>query len=254
MSNFDSEIKKVLTEKTKDVMPSDNLLIRIKSRLYEEREIKNMKKFKFTPKIAIAAVFTIVLATAAIGAGKIKYTTSHSSLLDEIKHFPDKAEVEEIVGFSPKYVENLGGFEFKAAHPGSGSANDEQGNTINEFKDISFWYTTESGMLTLSMHPVLSEESQSNYDDEIDYEGIPLYYDSFIYKSVPPEYERTAEEAILEEQGELQIGYGASEIDEDITQAVTWYEDGISYCLLAMDVEVSKEEVINMAKQVIDEK
>ena len=96
MKDFDSEIKKALNKKAEKISPSDDLLICIKSRLNEEREIKNMKKFKFTPKLVIAVVFTLALATAAIGAGRIAVTESHSYVNEAIKHFPTHQELKDI--------------------------------------------------------------------------------------------------------------------------------------------------------------
>ncbi|WP_271813903.1 hypothetical protein [Clostridium beijerinckii] len=39
----------------------------------------------------------------------------------------------------------------------------------------------------------------------------------------------------LEGKGILQIGYGSEETKVSQNQSVTWYEDGISYCILNRD-------------------
>ncbi len=252
MKDLDSEIKQALNKKAENISPSDDLLICIKNRLNEEREIKNMKKIKLTPKVVIAVVFTLALATAAIGAGKIAVTESHSYTNDTIKHFPTHQEVKDILGYDVKFTEKLGNYDFESASPASSEDKDENGNVIHSYKDISFFYTTGKGTLTLGAGPAYGDADVGHYDEAMDYNGIKLYYDSCIYKAVPPEYEKTAEDAKLEAEGELQIGYGASELSEEKTQSLIWTDGDIKYCLLDMDAEIDKAEFADMAKQIID--
>ncbi|SQB12361.1 Uncharacterised protein [Clostridium beijerinckii] len=62
------------------------------------------------------------------------------------------------------------------------------------------------------------------------------------------------EEKDLQDKGLLEIGYGSEkdEIKVSQNQSVMWYEDGLSYCIINMDyTELSKDDMINMAKEVI---
>ena len=62
------------------------------------------------------------------------------------------------------------------------------------------------------------------------------------------------EEKELENKGLLQIGYGSNEIEVSQNQAVIWYEDGISYCILNSNYnDLDKEDMINMAIEVINQ-
>ena len=54
----------------------------------------------------------------------------------------------------------------------------------------------------------------------------------------------------------MQIGYGAEsdEIEESNTQHVSWYEDGILYSIMNFNYDdLSKDDMINMAKEIIDQ-
>jgi hypothetical protein len=248
---FDNEIKRALHEKA-DNINAPNLLASIKDELKEE---KNMKKFRFTPKaILISVAATIILATGVIAAGKITHTRSSSSHLDDIKHYPSVSEVEKIVDYSPKFVENLGGHKFKFANPGNSQKIDDGGNVVIEYKDITFWYETENGdaILTLGTNPTTDGLKGDENAEELSYKNIKMYYTSCIYKAVPPSYEKTEEDIRLEESGKLMIGFGADEIDEQKMQSIVWYDDGITYDLLDMDAEIEKDDLIAMAKQVAD--
>jgi hypothetical protein len=250
---FDNEIKRALHEKA-DNINAPNLLASIEVGLKEE---KNMKKFRFTPKaILISVAATIVLVTGVIGAGKIAYTRSSSSHLDDIVVYPSVSEVAKIVDYSPKFVENLGGHPFKFANPGNSQKIDDSGNVVGEYKDITFWYETEKSgaILTLGTNPTAEGLKGDENAEELSYKNIKMYYTSCIYKAVPPSYEKTEEDIRLEESGELMIGFGADEIEEKKTQSIVWYDDGITYDLLDMDAEIQKDDLIAMAKQVADVK
>ncbi|WP_023974174.1 hypothetical protein [Clostridium beijerinckii] len=69
----------------------------------------------------------------------------------------------------------------------------------------------------------------------IDYNGIKIEYTSNQYKAVPEGYKPTEEEKELEYKGIIQIEYGSEETKVSQNQSVTWYEDGISYCILNRD-------------------
>lgn len=254
MNNLDNEIKKALTTKAENIELPENLLNSIKIEL-EEKENNSMKRFKFTPKVLVAALaLTVVLASGVIAAGKIAIISSSSSHFDDIKHFPTIEEVENIVDYSPKFVETLGTHKFKFASPADSQSKDDNGNVINKFKDITFWYETDNkdAILTLSTHPASESLGIGENAEPISYNGITLYYSSFTYKAVPPDYIKTDEDKELEDMGELIIGFGSDKIDEKKTQSIAWEEDGVTYNLMDMNEGIDKAEFVEMAKQVID--
>lgn len=249
---FEAKIKYALNAKVKDISPKEDMLCNIKNIIVKENV--NMKKIIIRPKKVIALCFALCVigSAAVIGAGKVTIRESHSSNLDEIKHFPTQEELSSIIDYKPKYVESLGKYEFDFASPGESEDKDDNGNIIHKYKEISFWYKTDEGILTLSTQPSFGPEDYSCYNyEEYDHKGIKLYYNFIKYKFVPPDYELTQEDKRLMESKELEVSYGSDKIEYKDTASVIWEEDGVEYNILDMDVHIPKTELLEMAKQVI---
>lgn len=249
---FEDKIKYALNEKAKDISLKDDMLINIKNLI--EKENVSMKKFIISPKKVIALCFVLcaIGTVGVIGAGMVTSTESHSSRLDAIRHYPSQEELSSIIDYEPKYVEKLGKYDFDFASPADSKEKDDNGNTVHQYKDITFWYKTDNGILTLSTAPEFTPNDYSCYNyEEFDYNGIKLYYNFIKYKFVPPDYELTEEDKRLKENKELEISYGSQEIEYSDTASVSWSENGIKYCIMDMDVNIPKVELLEMAKQVI---
>lgn len=96
------------------------------------------------------------------------------------------------------------------------------------------------------------DENTSKNTISVEYNGLKIEHTSNQYKSVLEGYNTTGEEKELQNKGLLEIGYGSDEIEVSQNQGVGWYEDGISYYILNIDyTELSKDDMINMAKEVI---
>lgn len=250
---FDDEIRKALHNKSDDISLRADLFNDIKKSM--EKENNNMKKFINSPKkvIILGLAICTFISVGVIGAGRITSVVGHSSILDEIKHYPTLSELSEVIDYEPKYVEKLGDYEFDFASPGHSQEQDDSGSTVHEYDDVTFWYKTNEGILTLSTHPEFTPEDHDlTHEKEIEHNGVKLYYSAIKYKFVPPDYELTDEDKKLMEAKELEISYGSQEIENKNTQAVVWSEDGIVYCISAMDVDINEEDIVNMAKQVVD--
>lgn len=248
---MDNDIKKILNSRVENINMPD-LLPHIK-REVTERKI-SMKKIKIMPKVILTAVVaTIILASVAVAGGKVVSWHSSSSHKNDIFNFEELENISDKTGYDAKIIKNLGNYEFEVANVGDGKNCDDNGNVLNEYKNlfISYKTTNESANLSLNINPYFNEE----FDGEtISYNGKTLYYTAFTYMAVPPDYIPTEKEKELEEKGELQIGYGASELSKTFTQSIIWEDNNLSYNLLDMGENIDKNEFINMAKSVIDVK
>lgn len=243
---MDSKIKKALQLKADEISASESVLFEIKNNL---KERKNMKKTSFRILIAVAAM-CIIGTVGTIGAGKIATISSHSSHLDEIKEFPAQQELKKYIDFTPKYTETLGGYKFLYAIPVDSTASDSDGNKIGDYKEMNFSYDVGKGDLSLSASPRMVEDFENM--EKINLDGVDLYYSKLANKFVPPDYVPTEEEEKLVESGELNIGYGSDKIEEKNSQSIFWVEDGIQYTLFEMGTDIQKDELISMAKEVIN--
>lgn len=82
----------------------------------------------------------------------------------------------------------------------------------------------------MSVSPYITNDQSPN-SEEIDYNNKTIYYGSYEYKAVPPDYKPTEEENKKVEEGSLQIGYGSDKVEEEKTQFLMWQEEIYSILL-----------------------
>lgn len=245
---YDDEIKKVLNLKARNVSIDENMLYDIK------RKIKSkggMSMYKFKKAVIVCCTVLVIGVTGVYAGGKVISYNSSLSLLNEMKYIPSESEFTKKVGFVPKCPESLGKYKYSYSVPVDSLANDEQGNSVKKYKEINISYDTPKGNLFMSVSPEITND-QSLKSEKIDYKDKTIYYGSYEYKAVPPDYKPTEEENKKIDDGSLQIGYGSEKIEEQKTQFLMWQEGDLQYLIMDMGVEISKDEFINMAKQVID--
>jgi hypothetical protein len=254
------EIRLSLTQKAAEIEPSVNLFSKIKRNISEmesEEEMKfNLFGFK-KRKLSIALLtgcIVLVFSTAVIGATMGTSWYGHSG--QRYKTFPSEQKVVKDVGFAPKYTQELpGGFVFYDGHTGESSLEDDAGNLVTQTKNVSFSYKrgAEEERLTLTATQIKEAYRDDSAISLVDsYNGISLYYYDQDYKFVPTSYELTEEDIKAQEAGELLISEGASEIECKNIQGLSWYEEGIEYMLMGSDFHFTAEELVEMAKAIID--
>jgi hypothetical protein len=262
--NIDKKIKECLIDKSDNASVPENMFFKIRNEILEEKDNKGvftMKHKLLRPKtVIIAGMLIIATSVTCVAATNLSGIFGSSSHLTEIKTFPSKDKVKENVGFTPKYVEAFkNGFKFNTFNYSNEERRDEKGAAVEKYKTADFDYIKEGSKKGQSLSMSAEKIDQKYFDEEtaknvtsVEYNGIKIEYTSSKYKSVPEGYNPTEEEKELENKGLLQIGYGSDEIEVSQNQSVMWYEDGISYIILNMDyTELSKEDMINMAKEVI---
>lgn len=262
--NIDQKIKECLIDKSDNASVPENMFFKIRNEILKEKNNKGvftMKHKLLKPKTVIIAgmliIATTVTCVAATDRSGIFGSSSH---LTETKTFPSKDKVKDSVGFTPKYVESFkNGFKFDTFNYSNNEIRDDKGAAVEKYKGADFDYKKEGSKKGQSLYMAADKveqkylgENTSKNAVSVEYKGIKIDYTSNQYKSVPEGYNPTDEEKELQNKGLLEIGYGSDEIEVSQNQSVGWYEDGITYCILNMDyTELSKDDMINMAKEVI---
>lgn len=262
---FDEDIKKCLNQISDEINVSDDTFINIKRQINQKQNGGNyMKKTNILKAVAcIGLVFATTVTCLAVGS-RAKAIVSHSSNDDIFKELPSKEEVYNKINIRPQYVEEFSnGLKFIEGNMANVGALDDNDEKISSKKEIVLRYNKPGNENRADSIPLFI----STYDDVIDnndYEGekivingVDVYYSFSKYKSVPPEYKVTKEEEEAVEKGELQIGYGASKIEENDMQHLHWVKDNIVYSLLDMksesrDYKIEKDEFIKMAEEIIN--
>ena len=72
------------------------------------------------------------------------------------------------------------------------------------------------------------------------------------YIFLPPDGQPTKEESELEAEGELFISYGTDEREEKLFKSVAWKKEGLSYLLSTYDEDLDIDELLEMAREVIE--
>lgn len=217
---------------------------------------KGMKK-KWTMGKAAACVAVAVLAcgTTVFAASKIDTWVMSGSPKPVYEEFPTAEQVENDYGFTPKAVEAFSnGFTFEEITQSKGEALDDAGNSLGEKIDLDYAYVKGDQEVTLAVsNKALSQEDETAELAE-EYQGISLYYTNQAYKFVPEDYEMTEQDKEDEASGKYLFSYGSDEVEISQFVAVNWVDDGHEYILYGSDLDLSKDELLGMCKEVIDVK
>lgn len=251
---LDEAIAQALYEAGEAIDLNEQLLMQVKQdiTLREKKERPIMKKYT---KFAAVCALLLMTTTAAYAASTLIWS-GHSDHRNDITEPPSVAQMNEAVGYAPKYVaEFANGWAFKYASIIDSQGADSEGNVMIEQKNLDFTYT-KGRAHGLALYTRLVDETFVPYGDPtavtIDGQDRQLYYSQQTFKFVPPSYQLTDEDQAAIDSGELAISYGSNEINYSVIRTVMWLDDGISYELLSMDVEdLDKEDLIAMAQEVI---
>lgn len=256
---YDEKIKSTLVEEAKQIEASEELLDKIKKDIYEQEDKEIMgskvRKIKKGRRVAVMVASLVLIGSLTVmGVTMGKSWVGYSN--NKYKTFPSQEKVLKDVGFSPKYPKSLpGGFEYVRGGTGKSTLSDA-GNVLTETKEIDLSYKKENeeSLINLSITQV-DEKFLDNNESKLvgDFNGIDLYYYNKDYKFVPADYELTEEDKKARESGELEISFGASEISFSDVQGLSWYEGGLHYMIMGNDHGFTVEEMIDMAKVVIQQ-
>lgn len=219
-----------------------------------KRKVINMNFKKRFSLIAAAAALSLgVTVFAASGIGTIWFGTSSAN--PQYHTLPTSKQVIKDVGYTPVLIDSFqNGYTFKEGTVANNKLKSDDGQVTDKFKSLSFCYEKNGDELTFSQIKVPSNLSSSGTIVS-NINGIDLYYSNYIYKLVPNDYVLTSEEEIAQKNGSLVFGYDSSDIDIEISQIqqLTWIKDGIFYQFTQNNGELSTSELINMAKECIEQ-
>lgn len=233
---------------------SDEIQNRILEKLKKadyRKEGLYMKSNKKISLIAIAAALALGVTVFAT-SGIVTTWFSSSSSNPEYKSLPSAEQVKSDIGYEPVLIDTFeNGYTFKNGSVINNNLTDENGNSVEKFKSVSFKYEKNGDRVIFS---------QDKFNSELDTEGeiistvsgTDIYYFSYTNKIVPPDYKLTDEDKKAEENGELVFSYGSSKVEIREVQSVTWIKDGIQYQLLQIDGKLSADDLVNMAEEIIN--
>lgn len=221
----------------------------------EMENIKINKKGSFKKRVIIALVATMAIGTTVFAAGKIFSITSHGSNIPTYTTIPTVEQVKNDLGFNPKLVKEFdNGYKFANGYTTNDEGFDVKGNSVAKTKTLDFTYKKGNDKLSLSMENGRLGENSKKATVINTYNDIDLYYHSYANKTVPGDYKMTEQDKQDQLSGKYVFSYGSDKEEISQVQYLNWMQDGINYSFLAIDCDISQDELVKMAQKVIDTK
>lgn len=252
---LDKILKDALTLECTDLTASRDLKQRIDEEIFLSQKEANMKHLSIKKLLIGVAVGCLLVSGGAFAAGHAVTLSTHSYFGDGYKSFSDLNKAEAKLGYQVDAVEAFeNGYRFKEMSVTDVQGKDENGNAVYTFKSMQIHYG-RGGDPLISVYIDKPVETQTRTEEPQatrQVGDITVYYDTQIYKFVPPNYEPTEEDKAKQESGELAISYGSDKVQVQTCHNVTWYKDGIFYDILGFDVNLSAEEMLDMAEEILN--
>lgn len=228
-----------------------------KKEIDKMENVKMFKKGSIRKKIIGALVATMVIGTTVFAAGKVTSITSSSSGKPTYTTIPTVEQVKKDFKANPKLVNKFdNGYTFVSGCIVNNKGTDDKGNFAGKTKSLDFDYTKGNDKLSLYIENGKLGERSKKETVVANYNGIDLYYCSYANKTEPENYKMTEQDKKDKLSGKYVFSFGADSDKEKISQvqSLNWMQDGIYYSFLGIDSNVSKDELVKMAQQVISTK
>lgn len=257
---LDREIPFVLQTMSCHLPQDDHLMARIQLDIQQrrEKEMNRKKIFNKNKIVALATCAVLLIGGISLGAGKIVRIISSTDTRNTYVGMMPEEVMKKELGSVPKYVTAFtNGYAVEESYLAQAKAMDENGAEAGTFNDFYVKYkNAEDQDLTLnitpSADPITVEKTQTD-QVPLTYRNISLDYRKDPYKFVPQNYEPTDAEKQAVNEGRLFLSYGTDEIITSETSFLSWRDGDMQYCLFT-DEDLSRKELVEMAKQIIDAK
>lgn len=215
----------------------------------------NMKKhFRFTKLMVGTVAAALLLGVTALATnifGIIRET--HSYLQAEFKQAPTNAQVSQALGREFQPMDTFSnGYAFQTGFTSDGENYSEDGKVVEQFKALNCSYTKEGDTINLLVDTAIAEETRDENDYAENYNESRLYYTSYVNKRVPGDYQMTEQDLKDQEAGTYVFSFGSAQVETAEVQILSWRANQLNYNIIAEDSALSKDELIDMAKELLD--
>jgi hypothetical protein len=256
---MDKEIKAALEQECSGVDASRDLKSRIDEQIMahqeEERSIYMKMKHFGIRKVAIGvAAVCMLLSGGAFAAGHAVSLSSSTYANDAYKTYGDMDKAQKELGYAVDSVETFdNGYTFENMYVSDVDGWDEDGNKAYTYKEMLINYQKDGNhSLYLAICRPVEEEQKTKTPDATRTCGdITLSYDMYTYKFVPADYELTEEDIANQAKDNFYISYGSDEVEITQSAGVTWTKDGVFYNLAGMDLDLTGDEMFDMAEEIL---
>ena len=216
--------------------------------------VRRLRHIRIRKIIVLAAAVVMLLSATVLAANIILGSRGgHSSNIPSYYSIPSKDTMLKDTGIAPSIPESFSsGFVFDSGYIMYNEDFDTEGNSVQEYKGLMFNYTNNGAEIPLYIDASIAGIQIKDPTATERYQGSELLYYSYINKLVPPDYRPTDADKKAEKDGSVILSYGSDKIELNNVQGVAWEYQGLNYELLAINTDISMDELFGMAKEVID--
>lgn len=219
-----------------------------------ENSVKKVKHIKLS-KIAAVAAAAVMLLSLTVWAANIIVTsrTGHSSNIPSYYSIPSIETLQNDIGISPNILNKFSnGYTFDSGYIVDNEDYSEDGKVFESYKSLNCKYKRNEYMISLEIDKSITG-NQSNLSDIAEtYKGSDIEYFAYTNKLVPEDYQLTEQDKEDEKSGKYVFSYGLSEIKISDVQILSFKYKDLNYNICAIDSEITKDELVDMAKEIID--
>lgn len=255
------EFEKALRKMSERIDASDELKTRIDQELMQTvKEEHGMKRFSVKKIVIGVAAATLMVGTVCMAGSGLKTYVSGGSSAPEYTKFEDMVKAEAEVGYQVDAIaEFRNGFSFDSINVNSTAIINEAGQREEELKEINIRYQKDDRQIGYHARKIFDSEDAASLiregkipDKTLLVGDVEVVYNQYTYKFVPVGYELTEEDKENEKRDDYFISEGSEEVEIKQYASVQWVKDEVIYSIAAFDLSMSGEEMLNMAKEVIE--
>ena len=215
---------------------------------------KTIRRIRISKVIVIAAAIVVLLGLTVFASGVlVRSRSSHSSIIPDYYTAPSQETLQNDIGISPCVVENFSnGYVFKGASIAENEDFGEDGSVFEKYKSLYCNYMRGDDGITLYIDASIAGNQLEHSEIAEIYHGSEIKYFSYTNKLVPGNYRLTEQDKKDEESGKYVFSYGSDDIETHEVQGLGWEYGGLNYVISVMDNSITKDELIQMAKEIID--
>lgn len=225
------------------------------------REGSMKRKIGIKKAAIIAAACVMVFGTTVLASGKATGIVSDIYFGTKTDNFEKLAKLEKEAGIDVVAVKTFAnGYTMKTMEVEKSSTTDDDFNKLASYKSIHIEYEADGlpdiyvSMSPSEMYYSGDDEYETNRDTATkEYEGITLHYNYDEYLSLPVDEEATADERAREESdAHFFISIGSDERQTDYVSNVTFELDNVTYIIMGFNIDMSSDDLFEMAENIID--
>lgn len=214
-----------------------------------------MKIHKSKRMIILAAALVAAGTITAIGAGKVASLSSSTNRKDAItSHTELVKKAEQHLGTKAEIMDTFSnGLKLTEGYTHQVNAADDAGNPVGSYPEVSAYYGSQADVSLDIGKPgtLVGDNAASENTRTEEYQSFQLSIEEMPYLFLPPDAVPSEEDAKLQEEGKLMISYGTDQEERSTFKSVAWKNGELQYLLLTRS-EITTEELVEMAKEVID--